>query len=217
MNRQKFLQALHTLDVDTLLQVSPAAMAMKGYDQQHPYHCYDLLDHTMETVKAVDPNGLTAQEYDELLTAAFFHDIGKPDAMEIRYDRYGNARRIYPGHPRLSMRIAIPILRDLGFAEEEISRIAFYIDAHDTFMKFRLENAESTRLLINEKNVQRVISRSGRSIHDFTVLMHLCAADAAAHAEIIRDPDGNIVDTREQIINRMMRIQQICKSLEKNS
>ena len=57
--------------VDALSAVLPELVAMKGFDQQTPYHIFDVLEHTARVVDGVPP-------YPLVRWAALFHDMGKP-------------------------------------------------------------------------------------------------------------------------------------------
>lgn len=70
---------------------------MKGYSQNNPHHCYDLLEHTVKTVEALKLDGLTAGEADELKIAALYHDIGKP---VVAFEK--NGRTVFYYHARES-------------------------------------------------------------------------------------------------------------------
>ena len=52
--------------------------AMKGYAQNNPHHCYNLLEHTVRTAAGMDCSGLSDEDAVQLRVAALYHDIGKP-------------------------------------------------------------------------------------------------------------------------------------------
>lgn len=67
-------------EVRELLGTEVAAMV--GYNQRNPHHCYDLFMHILHTVDELD------DQFSILLkTAAFFHDIGKPEVATEKKDR----------------------------------------------------------------------------------------------------------------------------------
>ncbi len=201
---------------------------MKNFDQRHPYHCYDLLMHTAWTVQNIPKHRVTEDEYRLLKIAAFFHDIGKPDTIHELLNEYGTVRYSYAGHPEKSEEICTPILERLGYDEEEIRKIRFYVTAHDMFMRFLPASAfpddPDNRRIINEKNVVRAIDRFARrrddlklTRHDFAVLGNLCVADGSAHSKIVYGQNGTVHDTREQIMKRYRSIRTICEEAENDT
>ena len=86
--RERFEQALLRDDViDYFLEKSPEEIealfgtevaTMVGFDQNNPHHCYDLFEHTLNTVDGIDTNGLSPEDTIKLKVAAFLHDVGKP-------------------------------------------------------------------------------------------------------------------------------------------
>lgn len=205
---------------EALCTLTPDVRPMKDYDQNNKYHCFDLLTHTVMTVDGVCTDGLSDDEIRMLKTAAFFHDIGKPYVAVIKDNPDGSTRTSYPGHPEKSEELAYPVLQELGYPEEEIRKIRFYITAHDLFLHFVPESASSKkrhRNTINERNILRVQNRIienrpelGITHHDFFVLLHLCRSDMKSHNRIVYNYVGNIVDTYVQMEMRAMMIQDIC-------
>lgn len=72
--------------------------AMVEFEQRNPHHCYDLMNHVLHTVDEIN---LKAREIktsvDLLRTAAFFHDIGKPNVAMEKENRlvfYGHVKRL---------------------------------------------------------------------------------------------------------------------------
>lgn len=183
---------------EMFLSFDPAVAAM-DMPQHTPFHDYTVLMHTAHAVDAVSPEGLSPEEYRLLKTAAFFHDIGKPETVLYRTDAKGFLRTGFPGHPEKSAEIAERILPRLGYAGKEFRLLLFYIRAHDMFLSFRRredpplpkgQGIEITRESVR-KRVNTYIRWSpekGLGWHDFVVLCSLAAADMAAHAEISYEP-----------------------------
>ena len=104
------------------------ASRMVGFDQRNPHHRYDLFTHTLHTVEGVG-KGASAL----LRTAAFFHDIGKPDMARVKVDKL-----VFYGHPQRSAEISKPLLHALGYLPGEAEEILFYIVRHDDFISWEL-------------------------------------------------------------------------------
>ena len=199
---------------------------MKEYDQNSPYHCYDLLMHTAHVVDGIQPEGLSKEDFHDLRIAAFFHDIGKPS---VRADKIidGVKYNSFHGHPIVSEQIAQGILKRLGYKGEEYRRIRFFIIAHDLFIDFKpkeyYENPNKHRHAILPKNINRVIERTKGNypdlhitIDDFEALTPLCEADGAAHMEIIYNADGSIKMTAKEMVNRAREVGKVIQELNRS-
>ena len=165
--------------------------------------------------------------YRLLKTAAFFHDIGKIDACEERYDARGVFLRCtYRMHPEIGRKIAEPILKDLGYEGTELNKILFFIEAHDIFMHFVLP-AESNRPnrnknVINHRNTRMVMNRyiertdlSGVCYQWFEELIPLCVGDAFAHADIVFIGDL-VVDSSKHMAFKYSLITKMIREIEQN-
>lgn len=186
---------------------------MVGFEQKNPHHCYDLMQHVLHTAEYLKDHSET-----ELKTAAFFHDIGKPETAFWKQDRL-----VFYGHAKKSGMIAEPILRRLGYSKEETDRIRFYIEHHDDFISWVLpEEAHQSQsgLVINEENVKRSIQkyskdrRGSQAINDKRVLqmlIDLCEADAMAQADITLR-NGKPIDSKE---HKLKKVRLIRENMEK--
>ena len=89
---------------DVLGVVIPEMLPMKGFAQNNPYHRYDVLEHcvrAMEAVETMEDNAV----YMKL--AALFHDIGKPET----YSEDENGIGHFYGHPSVSCRVCRDIMK----------------------------------------------------------------------------------------------------------
>lgn len=107
---------------------------MEGFEQNNSHHMYDLWEHTLHTVESVDTEGLSPENSRILKIAAFFHDIGKPDASSFN-EKTG--QQVFYGHAHKSVDVAKSILERLGYSEQEIQRIGFFIGHHDDFTSYK--------------------------------------------------------------------------------
>ena len=109
---QKLLLGRHAGDallssVDALSAVLPELVAMKGFDQQTPYHIFDVLEHTARAIDGVPP-------YPLVRWAALFHDAGKPDTFLIGADNLGHM----PNHPIVSVQHMRESAKTLHFSKK---------------------------------------------------------------------------------------------------
>lgn len=195
---------------------------MKGFDQNNPHHCYDLLTHTLQTVAGLNSFCNDAETLPMLRVAALFHDIGKPSVVQEK-----NGRSVFYGHAAKSAEIAEPLLNQIGYSQAEIDRILFYIAHHDDFISFKLRDELPDKpnpyiKEINKKNVEQQIKSTMRkckelgsyipSKYDYLNLMDLCCADASAQSEHVI-MNGKCIDGSAQKILRMQTIKKIIKEI----
>lgn len=107
----------------------PEIKDMFGFEQNNPYHMFDVWDHTIEVlVRAnlfMDPNSLV------LALAAFFHDIGKPHSYQ---DGPDGIRHFY-GHAAKSAEITDNIMRRMRFSNDVREAVVTLIKYHDADIK----------------------------------------------------------------------------------
>lgn len=173
---------------------------MKDYDQNNPNHQYDLLEHTIEVMEGLPKEKYLPEDYQTLKTAAFFHDIGKPEVAKEK-----DGKTVYYRHAEKSKEISVDILQEMGYTESEIDRILFFVQHHDDFINI------ST---IDDKTVEKVSKilekmKSGEYVptnKDQMMLLDLCRADVQAQSEIIEE-NGEIKDTRKNRLDRYNKIE----------
>lgn len=107
---------------------------MVGFEQKNSHHCYDLWEHTLRTVEGIKSDGLTPEQFKKLRIAAFFHDIGKPDVSKFNEQ---TGQQVFYGHAMHSVDVASPILEKLGYSEQEIAQLGFFIGHHDDFISYK--------------------------------------------------------------------------------
>ena len=187
---------------------------MVGYQQCNPHHCYDLFQHTLHTV-----DGIPKEVSVLLKTAAFFHDVGKPEVARKKQERL-----VFYGHAKKSAMIAKPVLEKLEYSEDEIAEITFYIEHHDDFISWNLKNDEFERLNqlgqeITEANLEKHIEKMNKKqinyipkIEQWKNLMLLCRADVSAQAEITLQ-NGEIIETKEHKLKKVEALIECLKNL----
>lgn len=226
--RQRFEQALLRDDViDYFLEKSPEEIeaffgtevaTMVGFDQNNPHHCYDLFEHTLNTVDGIDTEGLSPEDAIKLKVAAFLHDVGKPQVAMNKGDK-----TVFYNHAKKSAEISDAILGALDYKPEEIAQIKFFIEHHDDFINFKREDEEwnrNNRFLrgINLQTVARKIQETKEDIsiyggynpskQDYQLLLRLCKADANAQSRIVREY-GKVTDSRANKIGRLSQVEDL--------
>ena len=157
---------------DEIVALIPETKIMVNFDQQNYAHQYDLWEHSLQTVAALQKD----IEDDMVYLAALVHDIGKPDC-QIYDERDGKVNMHYYGHPIRSMEITrdliIPglIAKNEKLTEDEQRRLLYYVEYHDDRVSLRM------------KHLRRHL-KLGASVSEFQTLMKLQVADAKAHVII---------------------------------
>ncbi len=150
--------------VDALSAVLPELVAMKGFDQNTPYHIYDVLEHTTHVIDGVPATSLVRW-------AALLHDMGKPAVYFTDEKGVGH----FYDHGVVSMKLARGVLKRLGMPSSFIARIVTLIEWHD-------EVIEAT-----PKAVKRALTHFDGDTNLFATLCDLKRADAQAQAPRCHD------------------------------
>lgn len=107
-------------NLDIILNLIPELKAEIGFQHNHPHHHLDVWNHT-----------LTALEYSpkdfEIRLVLLLHDIGKP----YSYQEEKNIRH-FKGHAMKSSYMAFKILKKLELNDEEITKLCYLIEQHDS-------------------------------------------------------------------------------------
>lgn len=192
------------------------AAAMVGYDQRNPHHCFDLFRHVLHAVAA-----LPAGAPPHLRTAAFFHDVGKP---AVAREKRGGL--VFYGHAAKSRELAGPILSSMGYEEETLGQILFYIGRHDDFISWVLpsEPYDRSNPYLVEITLEN-FSRHAEQVMDaegvfrrhsaglvWGELLDLCAADIAAQAEYVYR-NGAVVDSRRHKLAKVEALRALVEEL----
>lgn len=125
------------------------------FNQNNPYHCYDLWEHTMQVVKYV-PKDL------DLRLAAIFHDIGKPLTKTI--DEKTGYYHFY-GHEKKGAERIRSILQDeLEESNKTRKEVEFLIENH--MILHRNSSEKGIKKLISHFGIERTEKLIKLSIAD---------------------------------------------------
>ena len=105
---------------DVLLEVMPELKDMVGFQQNNPYHMYDVFEHSMVVLNNTSRNLI-------LRFSALFHDCGKPDCMTV--DQNGISH--FYGHCKFSSDKFKSFAKRMKFDNESIYEIQKLISFHD--------------------------------------------------------------------------------------
>lgn len=139
-------------------KIIPKLQGTFDYDQNNPYHAFDLYTHLLKTVGSLPKDPV-------LRMAGLLHDIAKPDTASI--DENGVSH--YYSHARIGAEMSEAILKDLRFSNSDISRVSTLIHYHDGVIEE------------NERSVKRRLNQLGKN--QYFDLLELQRADNAAQTE----------------------------------
>ena len=199
---------------------------MKGYAQNNPHHCYNLLEHTVENSSRDGLQRLSDEDAVQLRVAALFHDIGKP---VVAFQK--NGKTVFYNHGKESRKIAEKRLPESGIEGSELKKILFYIEHHDDFISFKLKKNIKTGkngkvnpfiIPVTKENVEKkIISVQKKckekgiyvpTVEDYKILMRLCYADAMAQSPKVIEK-GVQIDSVEEKVTRLKAVERMIEMI----
>lgn len=170
--------------------VLPEFDRMMETSQNHPHHKYSVGEHTLVAMSNVPP-----QKY--LRLAMLFHDSGKPLCKETDEEGIDHFR----GHPAISEKIAVEVLRRLKFDNDTIHMVR----------KLSLYHDYCTGVEADIKLVRRGIHKMGEEI--FPDIFDVNHADILAQSEYKREEKLKNLARWEENYKKVMESKQ-CVSLK---
>lgn len=116
---------------DVICECIPEIKPMIGFEQNNPYHIYDVWEHTLHCMDVDFFNSSSSKWLAnnlEIRLALLLHDIGKPHVYTEDENHVGH----FKGHALLSAHLAESILRNLKCSNELINTVTELIKYHDT-------------------------------------------------------------------------------------
>lgn len=166
------------IDKERLFKIIPELKACETCECNHPAHCYNILEHSLQAVKKTDDTVLKI--------TLLLHDIGKPDVMKKDYQGITH----FKGHEVASVEKANTILERLGIEGEFKEDILTLIYFHD----FHLTNP-------TKENLRKLVDKLGYNI--VGTLFKVQRADIEAHAWWFTNEKKHLLDDAEEIFNEM--------------
>ena len=125
----------------------PELKDLIGFQQNNPYHAYDVFNHTVHAIEKCESDDLVVR------LAVFFHDFGKPHSYQDGEDGI----RHFKGHGKVSAEIADSIMKRLRFDNETRNNVVELVYYHDA--TFEVGNKYVKRWLnkIGEKQFRRLL------------------------------------------------------------
>ena len=189
----KMLLGNNILDVllsysDVISFIIPELGRCIGFEQNNPYHCYNVYDHIAHAVSAYKGTN------PKVLLALLLHDIGKP-LCYTEDERGGH----FHGHAEISADMAERILTNLKFDNDTKHTVVELIRAHDM------------DIAPTKKSVRRALSKFGPDF--MALLMDVRLADIMAHSSYLHDARIEKHTKRLEILDTILAENQ-CFSLK---
>lgn len=106
-------------NLDRILYIIPELKDLIGFEHNHPHHHLDVWDHTLLALSN------SPQDF-EIRLVLLLHDIGKPHSYQDKEVRH------FKNHAKVSSEISNNILKRLNLNENEINKLCYHIEQHDT-------------------------------------------------------------------------------------
>lgn len=165
---------------DILTLIVPEIKETIGFQQHNPHHAYDVFEHTLRALEAIDSDSI-------LRTAMLFHDIAKPRCFTMDEKGVGH----FYGHPAVSAKMAERILRRMRFSTADIRTITELIENHD--MKIQAERI----------SVKHAMNRLG--MEQFGRLLKIKKADISAQSPDYLKKNLDWLNAVETIFDELIR------------
>lgn len=123
---------------------NPITKECINFAQDNPHHTLSVSRHMYYTYKNIVENS----DNKNLKIAAMLHDIGKPYCKEFRDN--GKYASFY-NHDNVSAQLAIRLLLKSGYKDEDIIKIATYIQLHMRLLNAECKAKERLLRLIGDK------------------------------------------------------------------
>lgn len=128
----EFLKTLRTADAELLREYKdvfaefiPELKDTFGFDQNNPWHVYDVFEHTIHAFECCNSDDMIVK------LAVFFHDIGKPHSFQDSEDGV----RHFKGHGSVGSDITNEIMRRMKFDNETREAVVQLVQYHAAQIK----------------------------------------------------------------------------------
>lgn len=159
----------------------PEIKNMFGFQQNNPYHIYDVWNHTVHAIEYC--------ESDDLVTrlSVFFHDIGKPHCYQDSEDGI----RHFKGHGRVGADMTDKIMKRLRFDNDTREKVVELVYYHDATFE------------VGKKYIKRWLNKIGEE--QFRRLLNVRRADIKAQAYVEQESRLQKIDNIEYILEKVLQ------------
>lgn len=159
----------------------PEIKDMFGFQQNNPYHIYDVWNHTVHAIEYCKSDDLVTR------LAVFFHDIGKPHCYQDGEDGI----RHFKGHGRVSADMTDKIMKRLRFDNDTREKVVELVYYHDATFE------------VGKKYVKRWLNKIGEE--QFRRLLNVRRADIKAQADMAQETRLQKIDNIEYILEEVLQ------------
>lgn len=167
----------------------PELKDMFEFQQNNPYHDYDVYSHTVHSIEHCKSDNLVVR------LAVFFHDIGKPHSFQDGEDGI----RHFKGHGKVSADITDNIMKRLKFDNETRNNVVELVYYHDATFE------------VGKKYVRRWLNKIGEE--QFRRLLKVRKADILGQKQDYEQSRIDKVDNIKQILEEVLR-EETCFTLK---
>lgn len=167
----------------------PELKDMIGFQQNNPYHAYDVFYHTVHAIERCESNDLVVR------LAVFFHDFGKPHSYQDGEDGI----RHFKGHGKVSAEITDSIMKRLRFDNETRNNVVELVYYHDATFE------------VGKKYVKRWLNKIGEK--QFRRLLEVRKADIKGQKPDYEESRIEKINNIEIILDKILQEQE-CFSLK---
>ena len=125
----------------------PELKSMFDFQQNNPYHAYDVFGHTVHAIKQCNSDDLVVK------LAVFFHDFGKPHSYQDGEDGI----RHFKGHGKVSAEITDSIMKRLRCDNETRNNVVKLVYYHDATFEVGKKYVKRWLNKIGEKQFRRLL------------------------------------------------------------
>jgi tRNA nucleotidyltransferase (CCA-adding enzyme) len=186
MELVKLLVSDNPDEMRTVYELGLTAIFLPEFDrmmetpQNTKHHCYSVGEHTLVSLKEVEPDTV-------LRLTMLLHDVAKPDFRTTDE----NGQDHFKGHPAGGAELAKKIMHRLKFDNDTTDRVCRLIRYHDD------------RPAVTPRNIRRAISRIGAD--NMKDLLMVKRADTLAQSEYRREEKLAYLDEYENMYNEICR------------
>ncbi len=163
---------------DVLAVFMPEIETTFDFEQQNPYHCYDVYEHCIHAVSKAPKTVV-------LRLAALLHDIGKPACFQLK-EGWGH----FYGHEQASAEMAHQILKRLKYDRKTISQVTELIDCHGYIFN---QTEKYARRRLNQLGEEQLLN-----------LIALERADVLSQAEFVREERTKKLDAFRELVEEVI-------------
>jgi len=125
----------------------PELNDMIGFQQNNPYHAYDVFVHTVHALEKCQSDDLIVR------LAVFFHDFGKPHCYQDEEDGF----RHFKGHGQVSAEMTDEIMKRLRFDNETRNNVVELVRYHDATFEVGKKYVKRWLNKIGEEQFRRLL------------------------------------------------------------